>query len=267
MDAFPAFIPLAGRRVIVAGEGEAADAKARLFVGSPAVLVRIAHAAAALEPQTYAGAALVFVAGEEGFCREVIALARGAGALANAVDRPALSDFFTPALIDRGAVVGAIGTGGAAPVLATRLRGEWEARWPEGLGRLAQMLRAVQASARARWPDPTQRRAVLRALLDGPAARAALAGDPAADTLALAEVEAAERPRGAVTRLAAPADLDDLTLGQVRLLGRADRIVAGPQVPAELLAYARRDALRSETLDPAETEAWAAAGEQVVVVA
>ena len=34
MHAFPAFFPLAGRTVVVAGEGEAADAKARLFEGS-----------------------------------------------------------------------------------------------------------------------------------------------------------------------------------------------------------------------------------------
>ena len=33
MDSFPAFLPLAGRRVVVVGEGEGADAKARLFEG------------------------------------------------------------------------------------------------------------------------------------------------------------------------------------------------------------------------------------------
>ena len=36
MDAFPAFFPLAGRKIVIAGEGDAADAKARLFDGSPA---------------------------------------------------------------------------------------------------------------------------------------------------------------------------------------------------------------------------------------
>ena len=39
MDAFPAFFPLAGRKVVVVGAGEAADNKARLFDGSPATLV------------------------------------------------------------------------------------------------------------------------------------------------------------------------------------------------------------------------------------
>ena len=41
MDAFPAFFPLAGRRVVIAGEGDPAEAKARLFDGSPARLLRI----------------------------------------------------------------------------------------------------------------------------------------------------------------------------------------------------------------------------------
>ena len=57
MDAFPAFFPLAGRRVVVAGEGDAADAKARLFEGSPAVVTRL-DAAAAVTAAAYAGAAL-----------------------------------------------------------------------------------------------------------------------------------------------------------------------------------------------------------------
>ena len=44
MNAFPAFFPLAGRRVAIVGEGEAAEAKARLFAGSPAEVVRLSAA-------------------------------------------------------------------------------------------------------------------------------------------------------------------------------------------------------------------------------
>ena len=36
MDAFPAFFPLAGRTIVIAGTGEAAEVKVRLFEGSPA---------------------------------------------------------------------------------------------------------------------------------------------------------------------------------------------------------------------------------------
>jgi len=36
MDAFPAYFPLTGRTVVIVGDGEGAQAKVRLFEGSPA---------------------------------------------------------------------------------------------------------------------------------------------------------------------------------------------------------------------------------------
>ena len=61
MEAFPAFYPLSGRRVIIAGDGEGAEAKARLFRGSPAEVIRLDRAAA-LDPAAYLNADLIFVA-------------------------------------------------------------------------------------------------------------------------------------------------------------------------------------------------------------
>ena len=56
MDAFPAYVPLARARVVVAGEGEAAEAKARLFQGSPAELVRLSPDEAAALSEALKGA-------------------------------------------------------------------------------------------------------------------------------------------------------------------------------------------------------------------
>jgi precorrin-2 dehydrogenase/sirohydrochlorin ferrochelatase len=266
MDVFPAFVPLAGRRVVVAGEGEAAEAKARLFEGSPAIVVRIAGDAASRD-DAYLGAALAFIAGPEAFCVAAAAAARRAGVPVNVVDRPAMSDFQTPAIVDRGAVVGAIGTGGSAPLLGTRLRNALESQWPQRLGDIAELFRTLQPEIRAKLPDLDARRAVLRAVLDGPAAEAALAGDMAqALAVARAALDRPAPPVGRLWRLQAPADVDLLSLRALRVLGRADRIVASHEAPAELLTLARRDAFRSDPADVSgETlAAWIAEGQSVV---
>ncbi len=62
--------------------------------------------------------------------------ARAANTLVNVVDRSELSNFIMPAIVDRGEVVVAIGTGGASPVLARRLRERIEAVLPARVGEL-----------------------------------------------------------------------------------------------------------------------------------
>lgn len=249
MDAFPAFFPLAGRRVVIAGTGEAAEAKARLFAGSPATLVR-AEGHEAFLAGTYRGAVLAFVASDdELFVQAAARAARAAHVPVNVVDRPEACDFTTPALIDRGEVVAAIGTGGASPMLATLLRHDIEARVPQGAGRVAALFRRLQDEVRAALPDLPRRRAFLRAQLSGPAADAAMAGDAegAAQLLrqALAQGQAAV---GRVLYVAGRGPADLLTLRAVRALAAADVLAPDPGADAEVLALARRDA---ERLDPA----------------
>jgi precorrin-2 dehydrogenase/sirohydrochlorin ferrochelatase len=179
MEAFPAFVPLKGRRVIIVGEGWMAEEKAALFVGSPAELVRLPEGPEALAPETYAGAALVFVASlDEALALRQAAAARAGGAmLINVVDRPPHCDFYTPAIVDRGAVVGAVGTTGQAPGLARKLKAALDASWPKGLAHLAAMIAALKAEARAALPDFDARKVFLESLLEGEAAEAALKGE------------------------------------------------------------------------------------------
>src|SRR5262249_24652491 len=59
---------------------------------------------------------------------------------ANVADRPGLSPFIFPAIVDRGEVVVAIGTGGASPVLARRLRELIEALLPARIDVLAELI-------------------------------------------------------------------------------------------------------------------------------
>ncbi len=179
MNSFPAFVPLAGRRVVIVGLGREGDEKAALFVGAPCDLVRLPSDPAALRPQTYAGATLVFIGDcDPDFAATAREAARAAGVLlVNCIDRPALCDFYTPAIVDRGAVVGAVGTTGQAPGLARRLKAEIDARWPEGLERLAGLIYTMKVEARAVLPDFDTRRTYLESLLESEAAKAALAGE------------------------------------------------------------------------------------------
>ena len=265
MDAFPAFFPLAGKTVAIAGVGEAAEAKARLFDGSPAAVIRL-EGKAALDPASYAGAALAFVASDdEAFASAAVAAARAAHVPVNAVDRPALCDFVTPAVIDRGGVVAAIGTGGASPMLATLLRSDIEARVPEGAGRVAALFAGLQAEVRAALPEAHQRRAFLRAQLNGPAAHAAMAGDLAGATALLREALAADRPgAGMVQYVDARGPAERLTLRAARVLAAADVLACDEDAHPDVLALARRDAQRT---GPQDAEALAALTAQGLMVA
>jgi precorrin-2 dehydrogenase / sirohydrochlorin ferrochelatase len=246
MDAFPAFFPLSGRTVAVAGSGEAAEAKLRLFEGSPATLRRL-EGEAALDPKSYAGAALAFIASsDDAFAEAAAGAARAAHVPVNVVDRPALCDFTTPAVIDRGEVVAAIGTGGASPMLATLLRHDIEARVPEGAGRIAALFASLQAEIRQALPEPHRRRAFLRAALTGPAADAAMRGERKAAARLLRAALASDRPgAGLVQFIDARGPADLLTLRAARALSAADILVCDAGAHDEVLALARRDAERA----------------------
>jgi precorrin-2 dehydrogenase/sirohydrochlorin ferrochelatase len=261
MDAFPAFFPLAGRIVAIVGAGEAADAKVRLFDGSPARLLRVEDARAH-DPGAYTGSALVFIcSGDKAFRAKAADTARAAGAVVNVVDHPALSDFMTPALVDRGQVVAAVGTTGAAPLMATLLRADIEARVPEGVGRLAAVFGGLRERMREALPDLDDRRAFLRRALVGPAAEAALAGDMAGATRlledAMADAGAGKRRLGRLRIVMDGGQGDLISLRAARALAQADVLVSGAGAGAATLALARREARR---LTPEEAGAKALAG-------
>jgi siroheme synthase-like protein len=250
LDSFPAYFPLAGRKVVIAGTGEGADNKARLFEGSPATLVRLDGHAAFL-PGSYAGAVLAFVASDdEVFVQAAAAAARAARVLVNVVDKPALCDFNTPAVIDRGEVVAAVGTGGSAPVLATMLRNDIEAQVPEGAGRVAAMLRRFQEEVRKTLPAMHERRSFLREAATGEAAQAAMAGDmETAGRLFREALAKGSARKGRVRFIAGKGPSDLLTLRATRALSAADVLVADADVDPQILTMVRRDVHR---MDPAE---------------
>ena len=268
MDIFPAFYPLKGRRVIIAGDGEPAESKARLFAGSAAEVVRLAGEAA-LDPAAYAGAALIFVASwDEAFAVAATAAARTAGVPVNVVDRPTMSDFHTPAIVDRGSVVAAIGTGGGAPVLASLLRAEIEARIPVSAGAVAGMLGERRAALRAAFPDLTDRRSFFRAVLAGPVSRTAEADVALAGRLLDEAIADGWKAVGGVSVIDLPGAPDLISLRAVRVLNVADVVVGGAGAEGLLASHARRDAehLAPDAITSAMLIDLAAAGRRVALV-
>lgn len=267
MDAFPAFIPLTGRRVILAGLGEGIEAKARLLEGSPAERVALTDDAA-FDPSRYEGAALAFVSHEsDEFRRHAADAARSAHVPVNVVDHPADSDFYTPSVVDRGQVVIAIGTDGASPMLASMLRSDFEALAPEGVGRVAKLLKAHQAEIRAAFPEAHRRRAFLRSSLSGPAAAAAQAGDmELAARLFRESLAAGPAAAGVIQVISGAGPADGLTLRALRALSAADVVLADPGCAPEILALARRDASRKDPASVSRAELASLASEGMRVV-
>ena len=165
MRHFPIYVDLRDRTVVVSGAGDVAVAKLRLLMKTEARIEvygsgpvpqilgwaregRIVLVERAIEPSDAAGAELLYGAnGEPEEDARAAAIGRAAGALVNIVDNLDDSDFITPAIVDRDPVTVAIGTEGAAPVLARKIKAEVEAMLPATLGLLTAG-RAVVPGAR-----------------------------------------------------------------------------------------------------------------------
>ena len=151
MNHFPIFLATAGRSIVLSGGGEAALAKLRLLMKSQAAITVFAADAdaqiktwatqgkltlvdRALQAGDTAGAALFYAADEDEVeDARTAAIAKADGALVNIVDNLHDSEFITPAIVDRDPVTVAIGTEGAAPVLARAIKADLEERLPLSL--------------------------------------------------------------------------------------------------------------------------------------
>ena len=181
MQHFPIFLNLRGAHVVIGGGGAAALAKLRLLLKSEA---RITLCAASFLPEIAAlrprvtlvqrpllgcdlhDARLVYAATEDAAAdARIRAVAQRKGVLANVVDNLDASDFITPAIVDRDPVTVAIGTEGAAPVLARKIKAGLEGDLPQALGPLARIGKAFRPKA-AQLPMGAARRAFWAAFYD-----------------------------------------------------------------------------------------------------
>lgn len=263
MNYLPIFIAARGQRIVVTGEGPLAEAKCRTVLKSSAQVVLISERPSAAMTAWAAeglltlnqracrasdleGVRLVYAASErDDINTQVAEWARRSGAWVNVLDRPEQCDFITPAVVDRDPVVVAIGTEGAAPVLARQIKAEVEAMLPQYLGRLARAARAFRSRVAATLLPGLPRRqfwaAVFKpSVLDETLSDAEL-GKAMEALLVQHRLQAA--PEGQVAFVGAgPGDPELLTIKARRLIHEADVVVYDRLVGADILDLARKEA-------------------------
>ncbi|MBX9588273.1 MAG: siroheme synthase CysG [Hyphomonadaceae bacterium] len=265
MKYFPVFADLDTASVVIVGGGEQAAQKVRLLRKTRARITVIAETvtdelrdlaqqgAIAIAMRAFAardldGQRLVYAAsGDRAMDAAVSQAAQSQGIPVNVVDAPELSTFITPAIVDRAPVTIAIGTEGAAPVLAREIKTRLESWLPANLGLLAARAQALRSLVAISIPDGRARRRLWERLLQGPFRQAVLRGAEAqADHIFAAEIEGSREPAtGRVSLIGCgPGDPDLLTLKAVQRLQEADVLVVDRLVNTKILDYARRDAER-----------------------
>ncbi|MEL6479595.1 MAG: NAD(P)-dependent oxidoreductase [Pseudomonadota bacterium] len=297
MKTFPMFLTMTGRRVVILGGGEQAAQKTRLMLKTEA---RIEILADELDPEladlardgrvaqisgaadVFSDTALVFVAtGCAGADAAWHALAKSAGAVVNVVDRPDLCDAMTPSIVDRDPVVVAIGTEGAAPVLARQIKTRMEELLEPRLGDLAALAARLRAEVAHRVAQP-ERRALWRWVFGGAPRRLHATGAEreAARLIkqAIAAGKAPEVEAGTLSLVGANPSPDLMTLRGVQRMQEADVIFHDRALGTALLELARRDAERVSFAGDPSAEHWpvsktveraiahAARGERVVIL-
>jgi uroporphyrin-III C-methyltransferase/precorrin-2 dehydrogenase/sirohydrochlorin ferrochelatase len=266
MQFLPVFLDLRTGPVLLVGAGDLARAKLRLLLAAGA-RVRFAatdgsndvsefDAAAARIERTESdplsadltGVIAVLFAGAGSIGEAVAARAKAKGIPVNVMDDLQHSTFIFPAIVDRGDVVVAIGTGGASPVVARRVRERIEALLPARIGDLAAFIGRWRKPIHGRIPDFPQRRKFWERIVDGPIGAMVLAGksnDADAALQSIADPSTFTESAGFVSLVGAgPGDPDLLTIKALRALQDADIVFYDDLVSPEVLDRARRDAAR-----------------------
>jgi uroporphyrin-III C-methyltransferase / precorrin-2 dehydrogenase / sirohydrochlorin ferrochelatase len=271
MRYLPVFLDLQAGAVLLVGGGELVRAKLRLLASAGArikwfatdgdrdlagldadSLARIEFAAGDPLAADLGGVIAVMCAGAGELGPAMSARAKAAGLPVNVMDDLAHSSFISPAIVDRGDVVVAIGTGGTSPVVARRVREQIEAVLPARIGDLAGFVGRFRKSINGRIAEMPLRRRFWERVVDGPIGALVLAGRKSEAEQALADIasptafaSASGGAEGRVTLVGAgPGDPDLLTVKALRALQDADVVFYDELVSPEILDRVRRDAAR-----------------------
>ncbi len=272
MRFLPVFLDLQTGPVLLIGAGDPARAKLRLLAAAAARVRWYAtdgnHDVSGLEADAariefaqgdpvaadLSGVIAIVCVGAGDVGVAMSARAKAVGLPVNVMDDLEHSSFIFPAIVDRGDVVVAVGTGGASPVVARRVRERIEAALPARIGDLATFIGRWRKAIHGRIPEFALRRRFWERVIDGPIGALVLAGrkDEAEaalkdlpDASAFAGAQPSGQAEGRVTLVGAgPGDPDLLTVKALRALQDADVVFYDELVSPEILDRARRDASR-----------------------
>ncbi|MEX1100826.1 MAG: bifunctional precorrin-2 dehydrogenase/sirohydrochlorin ferrochelatase [Actinomycetota bacterium] len=180
---FPALLELAGRRVVVIGVDAVREHRVRQLLESGATDItlivegdvdvaetpddRVRVERRAWRPSDLDGAFLCLAASRDaGERAELGTAARERGVLVNVTDDIPQCDFAMPAIVRRGELVLAIGTGGGSPTLARKLREELGDRFGPEWEEILRVLREVREETIDALPDLADRSRRWRRALD-----------------------------------------------------------------------------------------------------
>src|SRR6202158_3156814 len=195
MRFLPVFLDLRTGPVLLIGTGDLARAKLRVLAPAGARvrwyasdgnhdLSGLAAADAARielatgDPLTadLSGVIAILCAGAGDIGPAMSARAKAVGLPVNVMDDLEHSTFIFPAIVDRGDVVVAVGTGGASPVVARRVREPIDAVLPARIADLAGLIGRWRKTIHGRIPEFSLRRRFWERVVDGPIGALVLAG-------------------------------------------------------------------------------------------
>src|ERR1700680_1088305 len=195
MRFLPVFLDLQTGSVLLIGAGDLARAKLRLLAAAGARVrwfatdghhdvsglaaadaARIERAEGDPLAADLSGVIAILCAGAGDVGPAMSSRAKAVGLPVNVMDDLEHSTFIFPAIVDRGDVVVAVGTGGASPVVARRVRERIEMALPARIGDLASFIGRWAKTIHGRIPEFSLRRRFWERVVDGPIGALVLAG-------------------------------------------------------------------------------------------
>ena len=259
MQYFPLFIDTINLNVLLVGAGEVASRKLALLTRTEANIHVIAPQVNT-EVQRYAETGrillsvrevvhadiqnydLVYLAtANDSLNAELATLATARGIWVNAVDNPAFCRFITPSIVDRGRLVVAISTAGAAPVFARTVRSRLEASLPQSLKPLFDFVADRRIEVQDRLKSTADRRLFWERFFETNGDRF--------DSWTLERYHNAFNhllSRGEILLIEDVVQVDLLPIAAMPLLQRLDWIYSQGALSEALAELVRRDASRGE---------------------